>query len=1074
MATLLPIPQPPSIPLIGNITSLDKDLPTRGFHRLAKQYGEIYQLNLVGRVVVFVSSYALVNELSDDSRFRKSVGSGALKETRNLVHDGIFTAFNDEPNWAIAHRLLTPAFGAVPIRDMFEDMRDISYQLVLKWERSLHSNSFSQIIDLMICRFGPNLEIDPTDDLTRVALDTIALCSMSYRLNSFYTHTQPVFVRAMMDFLTECNRRANRPGFIQAFMTNTNDKYETDIRILRETADKIVADRRLYPTEKRDILYSMMNEKDPKTGLKLSDESITNNLLTFLIAGHETTSGVLCFVIYYLLKHPDVMRKLQKEVDGILGDEPAQLGDFSKMPYLNAVLRETLRLQPTAAIRVVYPPEDTVIGRGKYFVKAGQAIALQIWDSHRDPSVWSDDAEEFRPERMLDGKFEAAPPNAWQPFGFGLRGCIGRPFSWQEMSLVITSIIQRLDLSLVDPSYTLEITQAITIKPKNLRIYAKPRQQQLPRRRSLTPDRKIDCPVSLLESNRHLKRPLYVYYGSNTGSSEAFARTIAREAHEHGFRSSIGTLNSTVGHLPTDGPIVIVTASFEGEPADNANQFVPWMTSLLGHELDGIRFAIFGCGNHEWRKTYQRIPRLCDVLLEKRGGRRLIDRGEGDAADGNIFDVFEQFKTSLWDVLSREYHALHDRSLFDVQVLDSRRAEILQHSEMTLSCVRSNVLLTRSGFPAKHHIELELPHGMTYRVGDYLSILPQNPPRDIHRVFSHFRLPFDQEASIRISAPGTALLPVGERVPLSSILSEFVELSQPATKDDIVSLLDFARSDSSRRYLRDLMANHTHLVTSKRLSVLDILEQQDVDHIDLPLVKFIRMLPSIRPRQYSISSSPLWNSRRVCLTFSVLDSPPLCTSKTRSFLGVASNHLANLHTGDQVLVTVRRSVANSHLLSDPSRNLVMICAGSGFAPVRGFIQERAMRKRAGEAVGKMLLFVGCRSPDGDFLYSDTDLKEWVDIGLVDVRVAFSQCPDKSQQCCYVQDRILLDKTEMRDALLGDALFFVCGYKRVVSAVKNTLTVLLLPEGVSGPGSLAQASVELDNLLAERYFTDVLE
>jgi cytochrome P450 len=99
-----------------------------------------------------------------------SVPGGALKETRNLVHDGIFTAFNDEPNWAIAHRLLTPAFGAVPIRDMFEDMRDISNQLVLKWER-----------------FGPNLEIDPTDDLTRVALDTIALCSMSYRLNSFYT-----------------------------------------------------------------------------------------------------------------------------------------------------------------------------------------------------------------------------------------------------------------------------------------------------------------------------------------------------------------------------------------------------------------------------------------------------------------------------------------------------------------------------------------------------------------------------------------------------------------------------------------------------------------------------------------------------------------------------------------------------------------------------------------------------------------------------------------------------------------------------------------------------------------------
>ncbi|KAG7440982.1 uncharacterized protein BT62DRAFT_834526, partial [Guyanagaster necrorhizus] len=82
--------------------------------------------------------------------------------------------------------------------------------------------------------------------------------------------------------------------------------------------------------------------------------------------------------------------------------------------------------------------------------------------------------------------------------------------------------------------------------------------------------------------------------------------------------------------------------------------------------------------------------------------------------------------------------------------------------------------------------------------------------------------------------------------------------------------------------------------------------------------------------------------------------------------------------------------------------LVIICAGSGFTPLRGFIQERAVRKRAGEDVGKILLFVGCRPPGGDFLYSDTDLKEWAGIGLVDVRVAFSRCADKSQGCCYVQ------------------------------------------------------------------------
>jgi cytochrome P450/NADPH-cytochrome P450 reductase len=190
---------------------MDRLVPARSWLLLSKQYGEIYQLKLLGqlsprspllcdqkpthhafagRTVIMVNNYWLAREVLYETRFHKAV-AGALKEIRILVGDGLFTAYQDEPNWAIARqyslissplcshhrcsidRVLMPAFGPANIKGMFDDMFDIATQLVFKWER-----------------FGSEHRIDPTDDFTRLALDTIALCSMHYRINSFYSVSQ--------------------------------------------------------------------------------------------------------------------------------------------------------------------------------------------------------------------------------------------------------------------------------------------------------------------------------------------------------------------------------------------------------------------------------------------------------------------------------------------------------------------------------------------------------------------------------------------------------------------------------------------------------------------------------------------------------------------------------------------------------------------------------------------------------------------------------------------------------------------------------------------------------------------
>jgi cytochrome P450/NADPH-cytochrome P450 reductase len=232
------------------------------------------------------------------------------------------------------------------------------------------------------------------------------------------------------------------------------------------------------------------------------------------------------------------------------------------------------------------------------------------------------------------------------------------------------------------------------------------------------------------------------------------------------------------------------------------------------------------------------------------------------------------------------------------------------------------------------------------------------------------------------------------------LITGYVELSQPASLNDVRSLIKYATSDASRSALDQLVGSHAEQVMSVRLSILDILERHG--DLDIPFPAFLQMLPSMRIRQYSISSSPLWDPRHITLTVSVIHAPALADQAKR-FEGVASSYLAELRKGDRVAVSVRPSNVAFHLPEDPLTPIVMFCAGSGIAPMRGFVQERAVQKQSGRAVGKMQLFYGCRSPEMDFLYSNTDLKEWIGLGIIEVYTAFSQQVDDSQGCKYIQE-----------------------------------------------------------------------
>lgn len=200
---------------------------------------------------------------------------------------------------------------------------------------------------------------------------------------------------------------------------------------------------------------------------------------------------------------------------------------------------------------------------------------------------------------------------------------------------------------------------------------------------------------------------------------------------------------------------------------------------------------------------------------------------------------------------------------------------------------------------------------------------------------------------------------------------------------------------------------------------------------------YLSMLPPIRPRYYSISSSPLVDSQTCTLTYSVLDNAVTEPDETLyAFRGAGSTFLADMRTNDRLYVSVRSNPGNFHLPQDPNVPIVMVCAGSGLAPFLGFVKERAHFHSSGVKLAPALLFIGCRHPDRDLLYA-AQLRELARSSNTTLYYAFSRASDRSEGCKYVQDRLFKEGEKVLSVvgpIEGRGKLFVCGDTRVLEGV----------------------------------------
>jgi len=245
-------------------------------------------------------------------------------------------------------------------------------------------------------------------------------------------------------------------------------------------------------------------------------------------------------------------------------------------------------------------------------------------------------------------------------------------------------------------------------------------------------------------------------------------------------------------------------------------------------------------------------------------------------------------------------------------------------------------------------------------------------------------------------------------------------------------------------------------IREKRVSVLDLLERFKT--ANLSISTFIDMLPPIRVRTYSISSTSNWKPSYVSLTISVVEEPAL--SEQGIFYGVASNFLADVIPGDALHITIR---PGKELFSPPSDAsaypIIMVGSGSGLAPFRGFIQDRAIQKRKGVVLQPALLFFGCRGPQLDDLYRDEFDKMEAE-GVVSIRRAFS-----SDHRTYVQDKLIADRKDVIALWNRGAKVYVCGRINMADSVKTAFTKII-HNSRGGNG-------ELDKTIADELFEQVI-
>lgn len=436
-------PKLPGLPILGSLPEADRDF--LGMLERAAALGDVTRIQLIGEMVLLNRPELVKHVLQDNHlNYRKGFMYRAMKP---LVGEGLLTSEGDF--WKRQRRLAQPAFHRQRIAAFGTMMTERTASVLERWAPLAASGTpfdlHEEMMALTLTIVGEALfGVDLSGDAAEVG-------------------------RALSTTLEITDKRFQFPVLLPKWVpTPQNVRFNRAMRVLDGLVDRIIAERHARDVEHDDLLGMLMAARD-EDGHPMSDQQLRDEVMTLLLAGHETTANALTWWAYLLATNPEAEARLAEEVRSVLGERRPGLGDLPALGYTRRSFDEAMRLYPPAHTIGRRAIADDVIDG--YPIRAGTSVFLSTYVLGRDARFW-DEPLRFDPDRFLPERSQGRHPLASFPFASGPRLCIGNNFALMEMHLVGAMISQRYRLELV-PGQNVVPSPQVTLRPsEGLKVFA--------------------------------------------------------------------------------------------------------------------------------------------------------------------------------------------------------------------------------------------------------------------------------------------------------------------------------------------------------------------------------------------------------------------------------------------------------------------------------------------------------------------------------------------------------------------------------------------------------------------------
>jgi cytochrome P450 len=406
--------------------------------KVFREYGDIVQMRFFNlRIFAIAHPDGIKHALQENHRnYTKSFDYQILAR---LLGNGLVTSEGDL--WLRQRRLMQPMFHKQKIAAFGAMMVDCAGALLERWDARAKSGE----------------AFDVTPEMMRLTLQIVGRALLTMDLTG-----QADVIGRDMTITNERFAEFDLGMFAPWLPTPANLRFNRAVRELRALVLDIIAKRRAEGRDYGDLLSMLLAVRDEETGEGMSDEQLRDEVLTLILAGHETTATALSWIWYLLSQHPEVEAKLHTELDAVLGGRAPAMADLANLTYTGMVVDEAMRVFPPVwAVGRAAIADDEIMG---YHIPKGSNLMLSQYYAHRHPQFW-ENPERFDPERFSPERAGGRPRYAFFPFGGGPRMCIGNIFALTEAQLILASVAQRYRLRLV-PNHPIEVNPLVTLRPR--------------------------------------------------------------------------------------------------------------------------------------------------------------------------------------------------------------------------------------------------------------------------------------------------------------------------------------------------------------------------------------------------------------------------------------------------------------------------------------------------------------------------------------------------------------------------------------------------------------------------------